>query len=126
MANLGPIGGILSALATHPNQAWLVVACDLPRLNLPVLQHLVRHRSTESLAVAYRSAYDGQPEPLCAVYEPTIAPLLRRYVADAGRCPRRALRDLAVPLLDLPDDRALDNINAPAEFEAAREELAGQ
>src|SRR6478672_2313948 len=35
---LGPYGGILSAFREYPDAAWLVMACDLPLLNLDMLQ----------------------------------------------------------------------------------------
>ncbi|MGB6307688.1 MAG: NTP transferase domain-containing protein, partial [Steroidobacteraceae bacterium] len=62
----GPIVGIRSALAAHPQAAWLVLACDLPFLSDAALSQLLRERDPASLATAYRSAHDGLPEPLCA------------------------------------------------------------
>ena len=121
--NLGPMGGILSALTTHPDKAWLVLACDLPFLTEATLRDLIARRDAAQLATAYRSAHDGFPEPLCAIYEPTIAGKLREFVAQEKVCPRKALINLGVPLLDLPDPRALDNVNHPHEFEAARAAL---
>jgi molybdenum cofactor guanylyltransferase len=121
--NLGPMGGIISALQTHPGRAWLVVACDLPFLTEATLRHLISQRDPARLATAYRSAHDGQPEPLCAIYEPAIAAPLQACVARGALCPRRALADLGASLLDLPDPRALDNINHPQEYAAARTAL---
>ena len=37
----GPIVGMVSGMRLHPDADWLVVACDLPRLDLPTLTHLV-------------------------------------------------------------------------------------
>jgi len=124
--NIGPMGGILSALETHSDKAWLVLACDLPFLTETTLQHLIAHRDPAALATAYRSAHDEKPEPLCAIYEPTIAGRLREFVAQGNQCPRKALAMLGVPLLDLPEARALDNVNHPHEFFEARTALAKQ
>ena len=118
--NIGPMDGILSALTAHPDKAWLVLACDLPFLTDATLRHLIARRDPTQLATAYRSAHDGKPEPLCAIYEPAIAVQLREFVAQGEHCPRKALMKLGVPLLDLPEARALDNVNHPHEFEAAR------
>ena len=41
---LGPIGGIQAALHAYPEQAWLVLACDLPFLTAVTLEHLVARR----------------------------------------------------------------------------------
>jgi molybdopterin-guanine dinucleotide biosynthesis protein A len=66
----GPIAGIVAAQAAHPGAAWLVVACDLPQLDDATLAELLGARDPGRLATAFASAHDGQPEPLCAVYEP--------------------------------------------------------
>jgi molybdopterin-guanine dinucleotide biosynthesis protein A len=121
--NIGPMGGILSAFAAHPDKAWLVLACDLPFLTAATLRHLIAHRDPTQLATAYRSAHDGLPEPLCAIYEPAIAGKLREFVAQEKVCPRKALLQLGGALWDLPEARALDNVNHPHEFEAARTAL---
>jgi molybdopterin-guanine dinucleotide biosynthesis protein A len=111
----GPIAGIVAAQAAHPGVAWLVVACDLPFLGDATLAHLVAQRGRHPVT-AYRSAHDGLPEPLCAVYEPETREAILAFI-DGGRdCPRKFIIRSAVPLLDLPDARALDNVNTPEEF----------
>ena len=122
--NIGPMGGILSALEMHHGKAWLVLACDLPFLTAATLRDLIARRDPSQLATAYRSAHDGKPEPLCAIYEPAIADRLREFVARGEHCPRKALAALDAFLLDLPEARALDNVNHPHEFDKARSALA--
>jgi molybdopterin-guanine dinucleotide biosynthesis protein A len=118
-AGEGPIVGIRSALAAHPNVAWLVLACDLPFLSDSAIEGLLRHRNLSALATAYKSAHDGLPEPLCAIWEPAAAPLLAAYQAAGGQCPRKFLIRHAAQLIDPPDPRALDNINTPEEYSQA-------
>jgi molybdopterin-guanine dinucleotide biosynthesis protein A len=115
----GPIVGIRSALAAHPRVAWLVLACDLPFLSDAALAQLLRERDAEVLATAYRSAHDGLPEPLCAIWEPAAAPALAAYQDDGGRCPRKFLIRHTVRLLEPLDARALDNVNTPEEYAEA-------
>lgn len=119
----GPTGGILSAMRAHPDAAWLVLACDLPYLAAPILQHLLAERRPLRVATAFRSAHDGLPEPLCALYEPRARARLFQFIAQGYECPRKMLINSLVHLLDLPEPRALDNINHPDEFEAARRDL---
>jgi molybdenum cofactor guanylyltransferase len=115
----GPIVGIRSALAAHPQVAWLVLACDLPFLSDAALAQLLRERDASALATAFRSAHDGLPEPLCAIWEPAAAPALAAYQDDGGRCPRKFLIRHAVRLLEPLDVRALDNVNTPEEYAEA-------
>jgi molybdenum cofactor guanylyltransferase len=115
----GPIVGIRSALAAHPEVAWLVLACDLPFLSEATIEELLRRRDPSALATAYKSAHDGLPEPLCAIWEPAAARPLAEYQAAGGRCPRKFLIRHGAKLLDLPDPRALDNVNTPEEYSQA-------
>ena len=119
MAGEGPIVGIRSALAADPSVAWLVLACDLPFLSDAALSQLLRERDPSALATAFRSAHDGLPEPLCAIWEPAAAAALAAYAAGGGHCPRKFLIRHAAPLLELEDPRALDNVNTPEEYAQA-------
>jgi len=115
----GPIAGISAALQEHPKAAWLIVACDLPFLTREILQHLVAHRDPQRVATAYRSAHDSLPEPLCAIWEPVAREAVLAYMQSGKQCPRKFLINSNALLLDLPDARALDNVNTVDEFSAA-------
>ncbi len=117
--DLGPIAGVLAALAVHPEAAWLVLACDLPLLDEATLTHLLRARDPARTATAYRSSHDGLPEPLCAIYEPRSREPLAAYAAAGKQCPRKFLLGADTLLLDEPNPRALDNINTPEEYGSA-------
>jgi molybdopterin-guanine dinucleotide biosynthesis protein MobB len=119
----GPSGGILTALRTHPDAAWLVLACDLPFLDAKTLEELIAQRNPLKVATAYISANDGLPEPLCAIYEPRAYARLLQFMALGFTCPRKALIHSNVELLALGNPRALDNVNLPGEYEAAAAEL---
>jgi molybdopterin-guanine dinucleotide biosynthesis protein A len=120
---LGPIGGIHAAQQQHPQAAWLVLACDLPFLDAATLQQLIAARAPQRLATAFRSRYDGKPEPLCAIYEPASAPAMAAWIAAGNRCPRKFLAQADVELLELAVAAALDNINTPEEYQQARTRL---
>ena len=123
LANLGPMGGIHAALHAYPDRGWLVLACDLPFLDSATLQHLITHRNSTRVATAYRSSFDGQPEPLCAIFEPSSRALIDRSLAQSQQCPRALLARSDVELLDLPNPRALDNVNTGEEYAAAQAAL---
>ena len=121
---LGPLAGILAAQAEVPTAAWLVVACDLPRLDAGTLSQLITQRDAGRLATAFRSSSDGLPEPLCALYEPAAAPVIATYAASGGRCPRKFLLNHDVALFDLAHSHALDNVNSSAEYWQTMDQLA--
>lgn len=120
----GPIVGIRSAMAAHPDAAWLVLACDLPLLSDRTVERLLAERDGSAVATAYRSAHDGLPEPLCALWEPRAAAALAAYQRDGGTCPRKFLIRKGARLVDAEEPAALDNINTPDEYNQARALLA--
>jgi molybdopterin-guanine dinucleotide biosynthesis protein A len=121
--NLGPLAGIQAALHAHPQNAWLVLACDLPFLDAATLQHLIARRAPTRLATAFRSRFDDLPEPLCAIYEPASLPAIEAWIAQGENCPRKWLSRSDVELLALPELRALDNVNTAEEYAAASAEV---
>lgn len=123
---VGPAAGLLAAHRAHPEAAWVVLACDLPFLDAATLDRLLAGRDPARLATAFRSAHDGLPEPLCAVWEPAAAAPFARYVAQGRSCPRRFLIGHDPKLLDLPDARALDNVNSAAEYWSTMQSIAPQ
>ncbi|MEY4932818.1 MAG: hypothetical protein RLZZ403_1138 [Pseudomonadota bacterium] len=123
---LGPIGGISSAQAAHPEAAWLILACDLPFLTAATLKFLLDHRDPSKPATAFISTHDGLPEPLCAVWEPSSREAVTAWIASGKTCPRKFLINSATHLLKQPDPQALDNVNTPDELTAAMSVLDGK
>lgn len=115
LLGFGPVGGILSAMEAHREAAWLVLACDLPRLEAAALAQLSRGREPLRLATAFVSPFDGLPEPLCAIYEPPMRARLYALLARGRACPRQALIGARIALLQPECPRTLDNVNTPAE-----------
>lgn len=118
-ATAGPMSGILSAMRSRPDADWLVVACDLPRLDVGSLQHLISSRRPGEHFLAYRSESDGLPEPLCTLYARESLPILEQASVDGSPSPRRILIHHGCRLLDPVTSRALENTNTPMEWEDA-------
>ena len=112
----GPLAGILAAQQEHPGAGWLVLACDLPFLDVDSLRYLLSHRDRSAVATAFRSAHDGLPEPLCAIYEPQSADALRRYATTGRNCPRKFLIEHGAALIEPLRAQALDNVNSTPEY----------
>lgn len=115
----GPLSGIVAAMRMMSESDWLVLACDLPRLDLPTLDHLVASKLPEDRFLAYRSESDGLPEPLCALYAAGVLPILVQASIDGFRCPRKILILNECRLLEPRVPRALENANTPGDWVAA-------
>lgn len=116
---LGPFGAILSAFRQHPDAAWLVIATDLPLLDRTTLAQLAAKRQTSKVATAFNSPVDGFPEPLIAIWEPRSYPVLLQFLAQGYSCPRKALINSDVELIDAANPDALMNVNYPEELDQA-------
>jgi molybdenum cofactor guanylyltransferase len=119
----GPINGVLSALQRHSGVAWLVLACDMPMTGPAELDALVEARSSRCSAVGFVGA-DGNPEPLCAIYEPAMMKRLERRVADERYSLRRVLHGGDIRLLDTTRPECLNSINTTDEMARVRSVLA--
>jgi len=118
--DIGPLGGILSAMIRDPEAAWLVLACDLPFVNGSTIGTLVKKRNSSRMATAYRSAYEpGLPEPLCAIYEPKALFRILQFLARGIQCPRAILRRSDTRLIMQTQSASLDNVNNPQEYRKA-------
>lgn len=121
--NMGPFGGILSALRSQRDKAWLVVACDLPLLDKKSLEFLIKSRNTEKAATTYESPFDGLPEPLITIWEPKSYPLLLNFLGSGNTCPRKVLINSDTLILKPGNPEALMNVNTPEDMAKAKEIL---
>ena len=118
-SDIGPVAGILSAMEEYAHADWLVVACDLPNVDAATIQFLLDHRPSEAPFTAFRSTHDDLPEPLCAIYRAGSAVIVRQFVDDGIRCPRKILINSDTRLLVQPNPRSLDNVNTPDDLHAS-------
>ena len=118
---LGPYGAILSVFREQPDAAWLVIACDLPLLDIQTLKYLNKNRNISSMATTFKSPHDGLPEPLITIWEPRSYPMLLQFLSQGFSCPRKVLiNNNNVEILNAPEPDALKNVNTPADMEDAK------
>jgi molybdopterin-guanine dinucleotide biosynthesis protein A len=123
---LGPYGAILSAFKANPNVAWLVIACDLPLMDTTTLEYLLQHRDVKSIATTFQSPFDGLPEPLITIWEPSSNEVLLSFLSEGHSCPRKTLirNSDRVKILIPPNPDALMNANTPEDAAKAKEIIA--
>jgi molybdopterin-guanine dinucleotide biosynthesis protein A len=120
--NLGPFGGICSAFQKDPNAAWLVLATDVPFVTDQVIKLLLNHRNSAKIATAIKGKGKDFPEPLITIYEPKAYPILLQYLAQGYSCPRKALINSEVEIIEVDDD-FIRNVNTPVDFKNAKNEI---
>ncbi len=128
----GPLAGIATALSCSHSTWNLILACDMPYLNIRWLAWLL-DRAAKSEAQLVIPRTESGIEPLAAVYRrdcrnPITQSLLQRVpkVTEALRLLRlEALNENEWRELD-PDGLVLKNLNTPAEYEQAQAWFRGQ
>ncbi len=119
----GSLGGIYSGLDAASTPWTVVVACDMPFLNVRLLEHMLSQREGHDVVVP---VIDGRPEPTHAAYSRACLPAIQR------RLERDELKIIGffeeVRVAYVPEDevRALDpdlrsflNVNTQSDLEQA-------
>ena len=119
---LGPFGGICSAFMNNPNEAYLVLATDLPYVSDALIKKLIAHRNPKKIATAIKGTSAKFMEPLITIWEPKAYPRLLSYLAQGYSCPRKVLINSDVEVVEV-DDALIRNVNTPEEFEEVQKEL---
>ncbi|RUM34460.1 MAG: molybdopterin-guanine dinucleotide biosynthesis protein B [Desulfobulbus sp.] len=80
----GPMAGILSVMRWQPCVSWLVMACDLPDVQLQSLAWLLSCRRPGVRAIMPDLAGDGRIDPLLAWYDCRCRVYLEEIAASGG------------------------------------------
>ncbi|MFQ5924904.1 MAG: molybdenum cofactor guanylyltransferase [Dehalococcoidia bacterium] len=120
----GALGGIYSGLKASPSFHSLVVACDMPFLNITLLRHLIELCPAFDIVIP---KVEEKMEPLHAVYSKNcLAPieamlkLDRLKIIDFLNAVKvRYVEDAEVEKFD-PERLSFFNINSEADLERAR------
>jgi molybdopterin-guanine dinucleotide biosynthesis protein A len=121
----GPYNGLLSAHKKYPDVAWLVLACDLPLMDLDALKELISQRDTAKEATAFALKENPLPEPLCAIWEPHALQQSITYLESGnGTCPRKYLINHDTKLVFPKYENVLLNANSEEDYKEALEKLA--
>lgn len=121
--DLGPTSGILSALKSDQNADWLVLACDLPLVDLATVQHLSSHHDPFKMATAYHNEQASRLEPLCTIYTPKAYPLMLKMVGLSRQCPQKLLWNSPVKRVPLKQKDFLANANTPDDYIFLKQKL---
>jgi molybdopterin-guanine dinucleotide biosynthesis protein A len=108
----GPVAGLLAAWQRVPNSALLVLAVDLPLVDVHVLHLLLEARDPSGLATAFEHP-DGTLEPLCTVWEPAAQPILRARARNSNVSLRRVLESSTVKRIKPLDAACIRSVNTP-------------
>ncbi len=121
----GPISGIYTALRVNATDWSLVVACDMPAIQIDVLRQLLDRARTSRHDCVAATGGSGEPEPLCAVYHRRCLPAFTRAIRDQRFKMHELITEIGATLVPV-DASALANVNTPAEWAEFEAKLSFQ
>lgn len=108
----GPLAGILSGLRQARGEQLLVLPCDMPLIDQPLLERLISQAHPDR-PVFFRTG--EQPQPLPCLIPRGLLPALEHAWLQGARSPLRWLRAMDAICLDLAaDEQRLSSANTPA------------
>jgi molybdenum cofactor guanylyltransferase len=127
--DIGPIGGILAALAYAGDRAVVVVAWDMPFVTPDVLRVLVA-AMRPGVPCAMPELQPGAREPLCAAYSSAALPATNAMLTGGRAAPRDILESAGGASLGIdafahiPEvTRMFTSVDSPEALDAARRVL---
>nr|WP_281384258.1 molybdenum cofactor guanylyltransferase [Pelagicoccus albus] len=118
----GPMSGVIAALRVAEDSPVLVIACDMPYLNVSHLVQLVNRRNPEAACTSFLAS-DGLPDPMCCIYEQSCLPEMERLASEGKASLRKFLLEANTERIEVAEGMFLASVNRPTELEAARARL---
>ena len=117
----GAPGGLQTSLAASATDWVFLVACDMPHLAQPLIQHMYQHCTQEFDVVVCQ--WEGRPEPLHAFYRTEIAGRLESMLRSGNPSFRDLYAQVRVRRLEDVEQlseqgRVFRSINTPADLAA--------
>jgi len=117
----GPLSGVLSVHLQHPAEDLMILACDMPLMEVELLKELLTHYREHTSNDAFVYTNDGEPEPLCGIYKARgLAHILHLY--QSQELPKHSMKfmleHIDTRFIALPDEKkkCFRNFNAHAEL----------
>ena len=113
---LGPLGGIAAGLARMRSDVAVVVAVDMPRVDVALVQRLAAALGQAQVAVPF---VQGRLHGTCAAYASTALPVVNALIDGGERRVSSLLERLDAVRVEGIDAEKLLNLNYPAQLEEA-------
>jgi molybdopterin-guanine dinucleotide biosynthesis protein A len=119
LREVGPLGGLHAGLGRIDAPYAFVTACDMPFLRVEPIRHLVARLDDQEAIVPW---WDGDIEPLHAIYAARLRPRIGAAVAGGARALRDFLPRIAVDYVPQAvmervagAEESFRNVNTPEE-----------
>jgi molybdenum cofactor guanylyltransferase len=118
MPGHGPLMGIASALEASDSEFNLVVACDIPQIDLPFARRMLAAAKGADAVIPVTG--DGEKQPLFAIYRKSVQPGINEVLAFGGRRISHLYGLCQVHFMELDDTGWFANLNTMADYQGFR------
>jgi molybdopterin-guanine dinucleotide biosynthesis protein A len=102
----GPLAGIYSGLRASPSQYNIVVGCDMPFLEIKLLQYMTEDINSNDIVIPRYGC--GYIEPLCAIYSKRCLEAIERNLSEHNFSVRAIFPHLKVKFVEDEDIKKYD------------------
>ena len=118
--NAGPMGGLLTALKNN-HRPTLLLSCDMPFINQNHVKYLLDHY--DSYLAATVAVSEKGIEPLFAIYQPHLIPLLEELISGGNFALYKIFNHKTAKFVDFSkagyDSNTFFNINTLSDYKKA-------
>ncbi len=130
--NIGPIGGIYTALKHSNYERNFVISCDMPFVNRLLIEFLTKYETDNPIIITKER---GNLQPLCGIYNKNIINVMENFInetLDKGNMKRLNFTNLftkiSLETIEITDksfyhENLLFNINDRNDLEKAKRSL---
>ncbi len=112
--DIGPMGGVYTALKVSTHEKCMVVGCDMPLITREIIEMI---GSQEGYDVVV-PRIDGRVEMLCAMYSKGCIPVIEKLIGEKRYRLSLILEEVRVKYIELPRKKLehFMNINSPEDY----------
>lgn len=113
--DIGPMGGVYTALKVSSSESCMVIGCDMPFVTRELIGKIISYKGYDVVV----PRIEGQVELLCAMYSKRCIPVIEDLIEKKKYKLTLILERVRVKYVDLSRDE-LDyfvNINTPEDYE---------
>jgi molybdenum cofactor guanylyltransferase len=118
----GPLFAFSQGLAQVQTEWVLLLACDLPKLQVEILQAWAEKLvNVKEDAIAFLACHQKGWEPLCGFYRQSCLPELNKFIHQGGRSFQQWLNQNTVEVLPSSEISIFFNCNTPEDLKKSAE-----
>ncbi|MEI7596209.1 MAG: molybdenum cofactor guanylyltransferase [Bacteroidota bacterium] len=84
----GPLSGIYSCLKASKTERNIIISCDMPLVSSELINYLIQIQSDAELVMPF---YNSLYEPLCAIYNKSLIPIIEDLFEQNDFSPLRLI-----------------------------------